>query len=275
MVPGSPDRVSARACLVDLKRACPGREWRLIEINRPASDVLEVATHIQRVLCSNDSVMDLSIAGALWLASHGAGWLGAGGGAAAVAVQSQCRVLLSGQGADELFAGYSRHRAAAMRSAKGEDVYAARAPAGSDMTTGAAAASAEPPEAEARQWGYGANQRLFAALCEDQARLWRRNLGRDDRVIGDCGKELRAPFLDRRVVAAAGRLRPEELVRPGADRGVAEKAALREVASSLGLASSAVLAKRAVQFGSRLAKQLNKAAVSKAGKVKGNDRLQI
>ncbi len=36
---------------------------------------------------------------------------------------------------------------------------------------------------------------LSNELERDVSRLWRRNLGRDDRLIADSGRELRTPFL--------------------------------------------------------------------------------
>ena len=69
---------------------------------------------------------------------------------------SRAKVLLVGIGADEMFAGYARHRTT-LRSA-GE--------AG-----------------------------LSRALSADVSRLWLRNLGRDDRVTAQHARELRTPFL--------------------------------------------------------------------------------
>ena len=69
---------------------------------------------------------------------------------------SRARVLLVGIGADEMFAGYARHRTT-LRS------------------TGEVG--------------------LSQALSADVSRLWLRNLGRDDRVTAQHARELRTPFL--------------------------------------------------------------------------------
>jgi len=218
----SPDRVSALESLGDLRRSCPSRRWRLLEADWPAAAVQEASPHLLRLLAPNDTVMDLSIGGAIWLAAQGVGWLHGSErpDGTRLLVRSQCRVLLSGQGADELLGGYARHT----RAGSAADAAAA----------------------------------LRSSLVEDQARLWRRNLGRDDRIVSDTGRELRAPFLARGVLRAVAGIPLDELVRPGLPRGQAEKAVLRVVAAHLGLPHSAAAPKRAVQFGSRLAKGLNK-----------------
>ena len=41
---------------------------------------------------------------------------------------------------------------------------------------------------------------LSAELSKDMSRLWRRNLGRDDRIIADTGREARHPFLDEQFI---------------------------------------------------------------------------
>jgi len=40
-----------------------------------------------------------------------------------------------------------------------------------------------------------------AAMMDDVARLWERNLGRDGRVVAACGCEIIFPFLDSRAVS--------------------------------------------------------------------------
>jgi asparagine synthetase B (glutamine-hydrolysing) len=43
---------------------------------------------------------------------------------------------------------------------------------------------------------------LAAELALDVGRLWRRNLGRDDRLIADVAREARHPFLDEAFIGA-------------------------------------------------------------------------
>lgn len=137
------------------------------------------------------------------------------------------RVLLVGTGADEQLGGYGRHRVA----------YARRGQPGLD-----------------------------AELATDVRRLWVRNLGRDDRVISEHGREPRHPFLDEGVMrvireAPAGALFDLEL-----EPGVGDKRALREIGRRLGLRASTRLQKRAIQFGTRLAnKKLDGRAPLRSG----------
>lgn len=191
--------------------------------------------------------------------------------AAPVLVRSAAKVLLLGIGADEQMAGYGRHRSAFLA---------------------------------------GGWSRLEAELQQDVARLWKRNLGRDDRVCSDHGRETRFPYLDEDVMAFL-RAVPLPVVRglgdvgiewrvggcspsswfhplcikygstddcntlifcfvylcaltaalqvtdPRKDRGIGDKQILRVAARMLGLTQSSRLVKRAIQFGSRIAKQSN------------------
>ena len=138
-----------------------------------------------------------------------------------VGTQSIARVLLSGLGADELFGGYTRHATAFSR-------------------------------------------RGFAGLIDelelDFARIGKRNLGRDDRIISYWGKEVRYPYLDERFTKFALELpvwekcgfRTNEMtstreLEPG-------KRLLRLLAHELDMPNVAREKKRAIQFGARTAK---------------------
>ncbi|XP_030745935.1 asparagine synthetase domain-containing protein CG17486 [Sitophilus oryzae] len=127
-----------------------------------------------------------------------------------------CRVLIVGMGADELFGGYIRHRFALKRYS----------------------------------W-----QGLQNLLDEDWQNLPYRNLGRDDRVVSDHGRQLRTPYLDENVVQFLRSLECWEKTYPSSDLplGVGEKVLLRSLAFYLGLKNAAILKKKALQFGSKIA----------------------
>ena len=126
--------------------------------------------------------------------------------------------MLTGLGADELMGGYGRHRKAYLR---------------------------------------GGVSAVREELRMDQERLWERNLGRDDRVLSDHGKEARFPYLDCDVVqfltALASSSSCSSLCDFSLPPGQGDKRILRLVAHrflNLDVASKAV--KRAIQFGSRI-----------------------
>ncbi|AAZ10439.1 asparagine synthase, putative [Trypanosoma equiperdum] len=168
--------------------------------------------------------------------------------------ECEARVLLLGMGADETLGGYTRHRRAfERRGIRG----------------------------------------LVGELDHDFSRLWERNLGRDDRVVSDSGREGRYPYLDEGVLAVLGAVvagAHQHLVSSdhhtpsdetgvtsagavddsvlelavssvcsftgaGGTPGVGDKKILRRCAALLGLGDVVRLQKRAIQFGSRIAKQ--------------------
>ena len=109
--------------------------------------------------------------------------------------------------------------------------------------------------------GYGRHRKAFESdgwpgfvreLQLDQDRLWDRNLGRDDRVCSDHGKEARFPFLDWHVVDLLRSLPPEDVCDFSLPPGQGDKRILRLVAHRLGLDHAGGLVKRAIQFGSRI-----------------------
>jgi len=132
---------------------------------------------------------------------------------------STCKVLLMGSGADEQMAGYGRHRSAYAR---------------------------------------GSWQVLQSELNKDFNRIWKRNLGRDDRVLSSSRREPRFPYLDENVIEYLNNVPLPYVCDLSLPQGTGDKRILREVGKRLNLTESTKLIKRAIQFGSKSSKQLNK-----------------
>ncbi|XP_045874133.1 asparagine synthetase domain-containing protein 1 [Meles meles] len=209
-----PDRVTGRAGLKELQAANPSRIWNFVEINVSLEELQELRrARIRHLVQPLDTVLDDSIGCAVWFAARGAGRLVARGGVGPY--RSSAKVVLSGIGADEQLAGYSRHRV---------------------------------------HFQTHGMEGLIKEIEMELGRISSRNLGRDDRVIGDHGKEARFPFLDENVVSFLNSLPVWEKADLTLPRGIGEKLILRLAAVELGLTTSALLPKRAMQFGSRIAK---------------------
>ena len=244
----SPDRIGALDAYVELKTQFPDRPWRFIAVDASYEDLKARENRLLALLHPRDSVMDFNIGGALWLAAAGTGRLidvvdddvvdddastndasnrslsGAPHAPTSVVVDeryvSKARVVFLGHGADELFGGYGRHRT---RFTKG---------------------------------GWPG---LKEELRLDVRRIWERNFGRDDRVVSDLGKEARLPFMDERVLEFALRAPLESLMDFSLPAGQGDKRIVRDCLGSLGLERASRRVKRAMQFGTRLAKASNEA----------------
>lgn len=142
-------------------------------------------------------------------------------------VRSPSKVVFSGLGADEVWAGYSRYKTAALR---------------------------------------GGLAGLKAEMSLDLDRIWHRNMGRDDRAISINGKETRFPFLDKSVQNWLRERVPDLNASDGVCmlyatdelRGMGDKRLLRRIAlECFDLRCAGTFEKRAIHFGTKIAKQIN------------------
>ncbi|CCE82385.1 Piso0_002109 [Millerozyma farinosa CBS 7064] len=169
---------------------------------------------------------------------------------------SNSKVLFSGLGADELFAGYSRHEALFNDLMKPDT---------------------QEYDSEIKK----RNQSLALSLIHDINIIYERNLGRDDRVVSSWGKELRYPYLDEKLISfVVSTIEPNLKLKISWEtvnskkKGVLFKAVatrkwiLRQLAKRMGLAWVQNEPKRAIQFGVKSAKM-----EIGQNKVKGTDKL--
>jgi asparagine synthetase B (glutamine-hydrolysing) len=211
-----PDRVTGLETLEELQQLCPTRNWNFIQINITRNELNEHLKRLSSLVYPLSNVLDESLGTALHFASRGIGFINNNN------YESQCRVLLIGSGADELFGGYTRHRNAFKRSTETRDL-------------------------------------LTEELTLDWVRLPSRNLARDDRVIGDNGITVRAPYIEENFVNFARSLTATQRCYPKLLEGVGDKLLLRLSAYHLGLKKCCMFKKRALQFGSRIADKRQKA----------------
>ena len=219
-IKSSADWLAAINSWLELQLLFPQRPWRLVLINVCASDVEAQRARILRLIAPRSTVMDYNIGSAFWFASSGNGYLcdDKGNLLHSNPFVSAARVVLVGIGADEQLGGYGRHRTAY----------------------------------DLRSW-----TGLQAEMEMDFERIWHRNLGRDDRCISDRGKDARFPYLDEDFVSAVSSLPLWRIADMRLGPGHGDKWVLRQIAYRLGLKSCSDRVKRAIQFGSNVAKECN------------------
>ncbi|KAK9090903.1 hypothetical protein Sjap_024080 [Stephania japonica] len=221
----APDRIAAKAGVKELQRIAPSRRWNLVEIDADLLKLTSEIKHVMSLISPSNTYMDLNIGLALWLAAGGDGWLydetfnTFSVDKQHLKYKSEAKILLVGTGADEQCAGYGRHRT---------------------------------------KYKQGGWFQLHEEMRLDMQRIWKRNLGRDDRCISDNGKEARFPFLDEDVIRILLEIPLWEVADLDQTCGIGDKKILREVARLLQLEDVASLPKRAIQFGSRIARESNK-----------------
>ncbi|KIJ21561.1 hypothetical protein PAXINDRAFT_165027 [Paxillus involutus ATCC 200175] len=215
-----PDRVTGLQEVEELRRLCPGRVWNFVEVDVPYEESQAARLAVETAMYPSRTVMDLSLAMALYFASRGIGRVRDSPTLEYRPYTSPAKVLLNGLGSDELLGGYSRHRTAF----------------------------------KIRGWQGVIDEASFPDLQLELDRIPTRNLGRDDRVISSHGKETRHPFLSLSVVSFLAGLPVHLKMDPRLEIGIGDKMLLRLAARKVELIEASTRKKRAMQFGSHSAR---------------------
>ncbi|PAV22333.1 asparagine synthetase domain-containing 1 [Pyrrhoderma noxium] len=210
-----PDRVTGLEELEELRRLSPKRKWNFVEVDITFEEMNRCKHIVENIMHPSRTVMDLSLALALYFASRGIGFVRDSPEGEKIPYTSIARVLLNGLGSDELLGGYGRHRTA---------------------------------------YNTGGWQAVLDELQLEIDRIPTRNLGRDDRIISCHGKEARHPFLSLSVVEFIAKLPVHYKMDPRLPVGTGDKMLLRLAARKVGLELASARKKRAMQFGSHSAR---------------------
>ncbi|CAD6200137.1 unnamed protein product, partial [Caenorhabditis auriculariae] len=210
----APDRTRALLSFKSLEGKYPSREFRLILVNVGSEEMSQNRQEfIANAVLPATSVLDESLGVVLWFALRGRGVVYQTG----EAVETPAKMMFLGSGADEVFAGYARHRTRFERDR---------------------------------------SNIVVAEECEKELRrLGSRNGGRDARVAAQLGKIIVSPILDDKVVSWANQIPVNAKWDLAFPRGVGEKKIIRDALRKLGSPHEAP--KQAMQFGSRMAKMSN------------------
>jgi asparagine synthetase B (glutamine-hydrolysing) len=187
------------------------------QVDSSLAEMDALSPHLRALLAPAATLMDLNIGAALWLAARAVGVLhhpqtdhtsssstpaaaadGGGGG-------SSCRAQAGSTSCDGRNAGPSG--ATANTTTTSTQLPSDSA---SKLVCSAAPVVLLGHGADEQCGGYGRHRTAFRTggwsslareLQLDMTRLWQRNLGRDDRLVGSVGREGRHPFLGEGVVA--------------------------------------------------------------------------
>ncbi|EFX74444.1 hypothetical protein DAPPUDRAFT_57150, partial [Daphnia pulex] len=209
-----PDRLTGLQALEELQKLNPSRKWNFCKINVELEELLEMRKSRIATLIHPASTVLDDSIGC-------AQWFATRGRGVLTGCSnneeyvSPARVVLMGAGADEQMAGYARHR---------------------------------------QKFANGGWPLLVSEIEMEMNRISERNLGRDNRILADHGRAPRLPYLDEMVVEYLAHLPIWTKVDLRLPIGLGDKIILRALAFQMGLNKTAIEPKRAIQFGSRIAK---------------------
>ncbi|KAI8450727.1 asparagine synthase, partial [Phakopsora pachyrhizi] len=214
-----PDCQTGERSWRELSKLTPGRDWRFVRVDVRMAEYLERKEKIIELMRPNLTVMDLSIAAALYFAARGIVFI-LTSLSPPIIYRTPAQVLISGLGAEELLRGYSQHRSAFLTTSLSSN-----------------------------NW-----ERLLDELAMDLERISTWNLGRDDWMMSWFGLEVRHPLMNRRVIDLLSGLPVHLKPDHGLSKGLGDNLLLRGLAHGLRLVESCRLPKQAIQFGAQSAK---------------------